>query len=410
MSPVLLFGIIIFFGLILGEIAVKCRLPKITGYLLAGILFNPHLFHIISRDIIQHANLVTDVSLSFITFSVGGTLLYPRLKALGKGILSITIFEAECAFLLVAAGMAFLAPMFLAHAPDATFLAFYLPFALLMGALASPTDPSATLAVVHEYKAQGDVSSTIMGVAALDDVTGIVNYSVAVVIAQALVLHQQFSVAAAVFKPLAVIGGAVALGVVFGFIFNFVMRVIRREGEGFLIVGVFATISLCYGTARLIGVEELLATMTMGVVVVNFNPQKDAIFRLLERYTEELIFVIFFTLSGMFLDFSALAAAALLVVFFVILRAAGKAAGTVTGAVLARSPENVRRYAAFGLIPQGGIVIGLALLIKSDPVFSGFSDLIVSIVIGTAVIQELIGPVLSLLAIRKAGEAGKAAA
>ncbi len=84
---ILVAGIIIFLGLVFGEVAVLLKLPKITGYIFAGILLNPGLTNIVPQSFIRHAQVVTDVALSFITFSIGGTLFYPRIKSLGKSIL-----------------------------------------------------------------------------------------------------------------------------------------------------------------------------------------------------------------------------------------------------------------------------------------------------------------------------------
>jgi Kef-type K+ transport system membrane component KefB len=403
MPAILTIGIIISAGFICGEIATKVKLPKVTGYIIAGVLLNPALFHLIPQDFTNHTDIVTNVALSFITFSVGGTLLYSHIKKLGKGILYITLFEAEFAFLAVVAGMLLITPFFITY-PGAAWLTTFIPISLLIGCLASPTDPSATLAVAHEYKAKGKVTSTIMGVAALDDVTGIINYSIAIAFARGLVTHETLGVFFSILKPLIIIGGAVILGVVSGFIFNIVTSFIKKETEGVLIVFVFAMLSLCFGTAKVFGVDELLSTMIMGIYVTNFNPKRNLIFKILERYTEELIFVLFFTLSSMQLNFSVLFTYIILVVFFVIFRTIGKVLGTVTGAALAKSPVEVRKYTAGGLIPQGGIVVGLALLIKQNTAFGNISDIIISIIIGATVIHELIGPVLSEMAMKKAGE------
>ena len=89
---------------------------------------------------------------------------------------------------------------------------------------------------------------------------------------------------------------------------------------------------------------------------------------------------------------------------FVILRAAGKFTGARMGARVARAPENVRRFTAPGLIPQGGIVIGLALMLKQHSDFQGIADTIISVILGTVVIHELVGPVLSRTALKRAGE------
>ena len=403
MPAILTIGIIISAGFICGEIATKVKLPKVTGYIIAGVLLNPDLLHIIPRDFTNHTDIVTNVALSFITFSVGGTLLYSHIKRLGKGILFITLFEAEFAFLAVVAGMLLITPFFITY-PGAAWLTTFIPISLLIGCLASPTDPSATLAVAHEYKAKGRVTSTIMGVAAFDDVTGIINYSIAIALARELVTHENLGVFLSISRPLIIIGGAVILGIVSGFIFNIITSFIKKETEGVLIVFVFAMLSLCFGTAKVLGVDELLSTMVMGIYVTNFNPKRNLIFKILERYTEELIFVLFFTLSSMQLNFSVLFTYIILVAFFVIFRTAGKVLGTVTGAALAKSPVEVRKYTAGGLIPQGGIVVGLALLIKQNSAFDNISDIVISIIIGATVIHELIGPVLSKMVLKKAGE------
>ncbi|PIQ90020.1 MAG: sodium:proton exchanger, partial [Candidatus Omnitrophica bacterium CG11_big_fil_rev_8_21_14_0_20_42_13] len=406
MDSILIVGIIIFTGFIFGEIAIKFRIPKVTGYILAGIFLNPGLFKIVPEDFVDHTGLITNLSLSLITFSVGGVLLYSRIKKQGKAIIYITIFEAQAAFIAVAAGFMIVAPFFL-HLPGSTWLTTIVPVSLLIAALASPTDPSATLAVAHEYKAKGAVSSTIMGAAAFDDALGIINYSLATIIAGTLISHEVFSVYSSLIKPLIVIGGAVFCGISFGILFNKISSSIRKQTEGVLIVLIAAFLSLCFGVAAILGFDELLATMTMGIVVVNFNDNSSRIFAMLERYTEELVFVLFFTLSGMHLNFRVLMGSLALVLLFVFFRVVGKIVGTGIGAALSQAPSVVKKYTAWGLIPQGGIVIGLALMMKQDHSFDAISDIIISVTIGASVIHELIGPLLAKMALEKAGEIKK---
>ncbi|MGD8413082.1 MAG: cation:proton antiporter, partial [Candidatus Latescibacterota bacterium] len=303
MEPILIVGIIIFTGFILGEIAKTFRLPKVIGYIFAGILLNPNLSGFIPEDFVVHTSLITNISLSIITFSVGGTLVYSHIKKLGKGILVITLLEAEFASLAVLIGFLITTP-FLIHIPDAAWFTAFVPVSILISALACPTDPTATLAVIHENKAKGDIASTIMSVAAFDDVLGIINYSVAITIAGAIAFNSSFSFNATIAVPLITIFGAIILGSIVGFILNAVTFVIKKKQEEAFVVYALGLLLLCYGSATKLGVDELLATMTMGVVVANFNPIGNRIFEILEHHVEELIFVLFFTLSGMHLDFS----------------------------------------------------------------------------------------------------------
>ncbi len=403
LSSTMIVGLILVVGFVLGESARKLGLPRVTGYIVAGILLNPDLFKLIPHDFAERTNAVTNIALAFITFSVGGTLEFSKIKLLGKSILSIAVFEAEFALIFVAVGMLLFAPM-LVDLPGNDWMTVTLPMALLMACLAAPTDPSATLAVVHEFKATGRVTSTIMGVAAMDDALGIINYSLAVAISTVLVQNTQLNLGSAVGHPLLIIGGSVALGITLGILFNLICRYLKRESEGILIVVVLGSLLMCFGAASLFGIDELLTTMTMGITVTNFNPLRDKIFGLMQRYLEELVIVLFFTMACMHLDLDAIRNAALLIVVFVIFRAMGKAGGTMLGAKISGADPLVRKYTFGGLLPQGGIVIGLALMMKQQAYAAGFADIIIGVVVGATVVHELIGPLASKFVLRKAGE------
>lgn len=403
MPSALVIGIILVTGFLFGELVQAFRLPRITGYILAGIALNPGVVSLIPADFASHTDLATDIALAFITFSVGGSLRWERLRKLGRTIVAMTLCEAEFALLLVTAGFLVVAALPISL-PVGTAAGAPLLLALLLGILASPTDPTATLAVTHQYGAKGDVTSTVMGIAASDDVLGVVNFSLGLALANLVVAQQGVDLAGAVAAPLVKIGGGILAGAGFGYLFNRATVWFARETEGELNVLIFGMLGLCYGGARLAGVDELLATMAMGCVVVNFNARQEKIFSMLERYQEELIFVFFFTLSGMRLNLPLMLTALPWIALFVVLRALGKTLGAYTGARLTGAPPAVRRYAFLGLLPQGGIVIGLALILHATPQFRGVADLVMAIIIGATVVHEIAGPAVARLGLRKAGE------
>ncbi len=403
MSPILIVGIILGLGFLAGEAVQLLRLPRITGYILAGIVLNPQFTPLIGDDFARHTDPVIDLALSFITFSVGSTLLWSKLRKMGRTILTVTLCEAEGAMLAVVAGF-FVTALVMGRYGITALAASPLVLSLLLGVLAAPTDPSATLAVAHQYQAKGEVTSTIMGVAATDDVLGIINFSLGIALARMVVTHATFSIFHSILIPLYQIAGAIGIGALFGMLFNKMTQWFRRESEGELIVLVFSMLGLCFGSARLAQADELLATMAMGCMVVNFNPYQEKIFTLLERYEEELIFVIFFTLSSMHLDVSVMPSAAAYIALFVLLRTIGKTLGAYMGARLSRASNAVRRYTFLGLLPQGGIVIGLALIMHRNPDFQAVADLVMAIVIGATVIHEIGGPIVARIGLQKAGE------
>ena len=401
MNVILSTGILICTGYILGEIAEKARLPRISGYILAGILLNPDLLGIMSGQFVDQTGPLLTISLSVITFSIGGTLSAGKLKKTGKNMLILMLFESLTAFVVVFL-LVFLSLYFLLDLFGS--LNIIIAVCLVLASLAAPTDPSATLAVIHEYRARGPVSSAMLEIAAFDDVMGIILFTFITAFAT-LLLGETSPETGQIFLDLGKgIGGALLLGVITGLIFNLIVRMFKKQSEGSLIVSTLGLILLCYGISEFFGCESLIATMTLGVMVTNFNPQSEKILTLIERYTDELIFVIFFSLSGLHLQLASIQGSLLVIIVFIIARTLGKFTGIYAGSGLLHADPKVRKYAAGGLIPQGGIVIGLALLLTKDPAFEPVASTIIGIVIGVALVHEITGPVSSRFSLKKAGE------
>ncbi len=227
----------------------------------------------------------------------GGTLFFRALKELGKTIVFLALGEAEIAALAVLTGGLLVLP-FLLRMLGATGFATVLPLALLMGALATPTDPSATLAVMHQYRARGMVSFSIMGAAAFDDALAIINFSVASVVAILLATRSATSFFS-FFQPFIVILSSLALGVGIGFIYHGIGKLLGRAEDGIQIALIVVVLLLGFGLGTTLKLDALLVTMTSGMTVVNVRRMRPRIFQILERSVEPLVFLLFFTLSGL---------------------------------------------------------------------------------------------------------------
>lgn len=400
MNIILSIGVLIFTGFIFGECAEKLKIPKISGYILAGIVLNPDLSGIMTEEFIKHTNPLLNISLSFITFSIGGSLSVASLKETGVKILSLTLFEAFFAFLFV-----FLIMFISINLLDIFNSIFVvLAISLLLAALAAPTDPSATLAVIHEFKAKGIVSSTIMEIAAFDDIVGITIYTFISSLSTLFLGKGNIALLQIAFELGRNIGGAILVGTIFGFLFNFIIKKIGKKYEGSLIVLTFGIIALSYGISEYFKFESLLSTIALGLIVTNYNPISEKIFDLIERYTDELIFVIFFSLSGLHLELTSITGSFLLIVIYIISRGIGKFTGIYSGSIILKTDPKIKKYTAGGLIPQGGIVIGLALLLTQNSAFEEISSMIIGIVIGAALLHEITGPIISRYSLKKANE------
>jgi Kef-type K+ transport system membrane component KefB len=385
-------GLVITLGYILGELVRKLGLPRVSGYIVAGLILNPRITGFVSDSFVGSMGMTTNLSLAILTFAIGGTLAIGPLKELGKKILFIALGEAQLSALLVAAGCLATLPFLLPGA--GSFLTTIAPLSILLGALASPTDPSATLAVVRQYRAKGMVTFSIMASAALDDALGIINYSLGVVVALVLVTRHVEGIGT-ILQPLIAVGGALALGAASGLAFRFPPKWLRGESDGLQIALLLGLLGICYGVSSILELDQLLATMAMGITVVNTTRKQERhrIFHLLEESV------------GMLLDVGVLFQYFPVVLLFVVFRSVGKLTGTYLGARLGHASRAVRRYAGWGLIPQGGIVIGLALLVQQEPALAPISQILLNVIIGATVIHELIGPLTAKLAITKSGEA-----
>lgn len=402
MNILLIIGLLLIVGYSLGFLASKIGLPKIIGYIATGILFSPYSFGFINENILSQTEPLINVSLAFIAFEVGGSLKWEKLKNYGTILTRILLLESLLPFFLVllfigAAGYLF--PGFFSMESH-----WMLILALLVAPLASPTDPSATIAVMHQYKAKGQVSDTIMAVAALDDAMGVLLFSISMAIAAIVAGSGDTGIGVSILNALYKIAGAVLAGGVLAWITGLLSRFFKLQNEGQWIVLLSAVIIFTFGISSFLKLDELLAVMALGAFIANFNPQSNLLFKIVERYTEALVILLFFILSGLHLNISVIPQAALLIGVFVILRISGKYFGARLGAIWGGAPKNVRKYTGGGLIPQGGIVIGLALLISKNPAFAAVSDTLLALIMGSAVFHELLGPITAIHALKKAGE------
>ncbi|NOZ91763.1 hypothetical protein GM182_00370 [bacterium 3DAC] len=406
-SVILEVAIIILTGYLLGILANKIGLPRVTGYIFAGLLLNPftmqHVFHIklIEGAFVQSSTVLANLTLAIITFEVGGSLAIDAIKRLGKNVAYITVFEAEFAFIAVITGLyLFFHYTNMFHAGWRVDLAL----ALVMGALASPTDPSATLAVMKQYKARGEVSSMIMMIAAFDDALGIINFSIAMAISAVLLSGAPIRVSALILDPTKDILLSIAVGFLGGIVFKYMVTLVEGQDEDAMMLPVvLGMLFLVFGLGQILDVDSLMAIMTTGAVIVNWCARKNQVFAVTD-HVMELVFIVFFVVSGLKLDFSVLGGAVLVALLFAALRITGKFLGVFVGATLAGADDKIKKYTAGGLVPQGGIVVGLALLFASKPEFQHYGAFIVSVTIGATIFHEIIGPLTSRMALKAAGE------
>ncbi len=377
-------GIMLFTGLAFGRLAKLVKLPNVTGYLVAGLVFGPCFLNLFHAELLPSLDIISDVALGFIAFAVGSEFKLSYLKKVGSGPVIIAVFEAVMAVVVV-----FLSLIALGYPAD---------FSLVLSSIAAATAPAATIMVVRQYNARGPLTDTLLTVVALDDAVALMAFGIASAAAQAIG-GQSTSILVTVMTPIIEIVGALGIGFALGLLFLFPMKYFKKDGNRLIIVCGF--IFFAVGLANLLNLSSLLLIMAMGATLINVAKVQNTIPRIADFVTPP-IFLLFFVISGAELDASVLPTIGLVGVTYVVMRVAGKWLGAMLGAFIAKSPSVVKKYLGPTLLPQAGVAIGLSLIATES--FPAYGAKIRAVILCGTFIYELIGPAVSKFALKAAGE------
>jgi len=272
--------------------------------------------------------------------------------------------------------------------------------ALLLAGIAPASAPAAVVETVHETRARGPLSRTVLEIVAIDDAWGILLFSGLLVAAQATA--GDGAGLSGITDGLWEIGGAVLIGAGLGLPMAWITRRIRG-GEPTLVEAA-GFVFLCAGLAEVAGASYLLATMTLGTVVANRASESARPFHAIERVREPFL-AVFFLLAGFKFDLGAMTSLGLIGGVYVVARSAGFVGGSWAAGHLLDAPAELRRRVGWCLFPQAGVAMGLALLAEGE--VPSVAGTILPLVIATTILFEIVGPVLLRWQLARAGETGR---
>ena len=418
-------AVLLLAGLLSTRLMRVLKLPNVTGYIITGIVMGPFLFGLLFNSFtfdgikdgliagyVKQISWVSQVALGFIAFSIGTSFRASTLKSLGKRVLVITVFEALFASLLVLAALAG------AHFIPGLNISWEV--VLTLAAIASATAPAATLMVIKQYKAHGDLVDTLLPVVALDDAAALILFAVLFQAATTISGGGDFDFYKMLVKPLIEIVLSIGIGAVLGLLITFANKFFKSRNNRLIlcITSIFASLGLymLFKAPYMGGFElsSLLMCMMAGAFYSSLRPDSGRTFDVMDRFTSP-IYMMFFVLSGASLDLSIFWSENGLTVvaiagIYLIFRVAGKWTGAYAGATITRSGNNVRKYLGLALIPQAGVAIGLATTANAlfsanpNPATQEAGALILAVILTSTLIYELIGPLVSKYALNKAGQ------
>ncbi|QTE72754.1 cation:proton antiporter [Clostridiales bacterium FE2011] len=369
-------------GFLMTRITKKLRLPNVTAYIVGGILAGPFVLNLIPQTIVEGTSFLPDIALAFIAFSTGEFFRLSALKKNGGKVVTITVLESCGAAILV---------FLTCH----LILGLNFAFSVVLGALATATAPASTIMTIRQTGAKGDFVETLLQVVALDDVVGLVLYSMAISLATAVFSSTGFQVSA-VLIPLGKNLLLLLLGCLFGLILKWLVGT-RRSTDNRLIIAIAVLFSYC-GICAVIDVSPLLGCMAMGMVYIN-TTEDERMFRQLNYFSPPILLLFFFR-SGLSFDLGSLfnqsesvGAVPLLIVgvIYFLVRILGKYVGAWSGCHLAGKSPKVRNFLGLALIPQAGVAIGLAAL-GARELGGEMGHALETIILSSSVLYELIGP------------------
>jgi Kef-type K+ transport system membrane component KefB len=338
--------------------------------------------------------VVANLALVMVGFLLGGGLTRRTLRERGWPVLAVSASAVVVTFAVVWLGM------WAIGAPPVV--------ALLLAAIATATDPAASADVVHETRHESGFSRTLIAIVAVDDVWGLLVFSVAFALGL-LFLHSEGSAVelretTVVTHAFWELGGAMALGVALGLPMALLTgRIEPGEPSLYEALGL---VLLCGGLAMWLEVSFLLASMVLGVTVANLARHHTRPFHAIEGI-EWPSMILFFVLAGATLDVGVLAEAGVWLVAYLVLRVVGRLLGAYLGGWLPPADRTVRRWMGMALLPQAGVALGMALVAADR--LPGVGASLLPLVVASTVVFEVLGPVATRVALdRAAREEGAA--
>lgn len=379
-----------------GELAAGLRLPKIVGYLAAGLVVGPAALNFVSVPVMEQLTPISELAIALIAFLAGAELQIEEVRRRGVMLLKMMTAELIVAFVgivTVLASMHRFLP-FLDGAP----LREVVAFSVLFASVAVVHSPAVTMALLSESGAKGLVARSTLGVVLLADVAVVVSFTGSLALARWLA-PPSGSGGVGVLAVLWEIGGAVLVGAILGAVVALYLRFIRRE----LII--FAILVAFFGAeiAHLVRVETLLTLLVAGFVAENAGGGEGEHLRTAMGRAGAPIFVVFFALAGAKIKPGAVVQLWPLVIPIVLVRVAGIWAGTRLGAWWAGAEPPVARYTWMGLVSQAGVAIGLSTVVAN--VYPERGEELRALFLAMIAINETAGPILFRLSLLRSGEA-----
>lgn len=376
-------GGLFFLGLLADAIGRRTPIPRVSLLILFGFFIGNSGLDLLTPKIQSWFPLITDIALSMVAFLLGGKLSLSFFKRHGHSVIGVSIVVTLATCLIVTITLAWSGMSW--------------QNALLLGAIATATAPAAVSDVIRELRAQGDFTKTLIGIVTVDDIWGVALFSIVLALVQ--LLNGGSDPLAALWHGCYDIFGAIALGTLLGIPLAYMTGRVKNGDP--TVSEAIGAVCLCGGLARYFDVSFLLSAITMGAVIVNLAKHHSRPFHAIQNIEWPFI-SLFFVLAGAALEIDQLSTLGWALAVYITSRIIGRLIGAYLGAKLSNLPKLYQHWMGVALLPQAGVAIGMILVATEK--YPHIGDSLLPLVISATIFFELVGPILTRMAIESAGE------
>lgn len=398
-------ALLVLIGIIGGKMAELVHLPRVTGYIIIGMIFGPNVLNLFNTDMIADLKALKILGLGFIGYNVGLEVNFKMLKYNRKTVVFITLFQAVVTFVLVAGAIL----LFIDE--------FKWTYALILGAIATVTTPAPIVACIRSYHTKGRLTQLLCPMIALDDVLGVVLFAFVLPIGVYLAGHtgEDISFSVLLGQPLLQIFLSIVLGAIIGIVVERFIEYFYKGDKITIFLIIVVGLLLGIGFSYMFDLSTILLPLTIGTVLANrLNFElRDKVRGISDSFILPILLV-FFTLSGAELNVGLLATLEVLGLIYIFVRVAGKMIGAGSAAIILREEAKVKKYLGPALIPQGGVAIDMAILAEirfiqlaqesSNNDYALIGSTILTVILGAVLIYKVFGEIIVKWSFRRANE------
>ncbi len=396
---IVLTGFLLLSGYLFAEIIKKIKLPKLTGYMLIGILLGPIGLNFLNPEVVERLSFLENLALSLIAITAGGEFKFKKFKKYKKSITLILIFQIVTIFL--GTGLLFLmAARYFNYISQLDF-SLLIGFAILLAGAAISTSPAVTIGIITELKSRGKITDIVLMVTVLKAIILVFLFPGIIISAKYFLIEGTTFNLESFIDIIIQLGRSIFSGFVLGVVTIWYLKKIKVEKSIFL----FGLTVVVTEISALLGMEILLTSIVIGIIVQNFSAEGNSLISGIELFSLPL-YVLFFCFAGAGLHLDIIFDILPITLFLVISRFCLIFMGNYAGALIANEDSNVKKYSWLGYTGQAGIALGLGIIIeKTFPGATG--QIFLTIIIATVVINELIGPISFKFVLSKVNESNE---